>query len=1304
MSARSTRKRNPLDAYSHRKRGHVSSESESQDSEHGSYPNVPHKRRKARRVSLIHDSEDDDSDEYTAAVQGTSLAFNPPQGKFPVAQTDLHVSDFSTCVEPVYHIQNEHEFVEDADFQVIGETCPVEDSSEDEDGVPVRVLTDFSIYEVDTQRLVPIAELLAVNHGMSGAYAASGFVKPCIDADWLADDDQDIEEEDNDYTSELNDDLSQRVKLSCIKKFTLHDMQKQGHGLDRHVLYILSQHAWYILDMPSSVYKPFYVGFWLKHRILHLLVTAVMNQPRIKYHEFVTSLQVTPDSPDDVSITLQMLGRSITEDDLQDDDVKSYILATLEELREDERISIRRAPVIRSLLGQEVSYEMQDSTTHEKPTSGNRLRPSQSRTPANVELQVLEHRNKTVVTPTVGRIAEIFFSKNIKVSGNGFSDYLETDNGASGTASIVHHANPNAVKWLKPAAYPGYYLSVLVDGVTYSVGDTVMVEPGVDENKARAKNYLHVTSHSTNSLANTRWFCRIRYLFQDKSGRKRFHAQWLTHSSKTLLQEVGHPQALYLMLNECENIDVDAICQMCHVQELDPDVHEPNEANITEENDFHCRLVFNSTDASILALSAEQIHHALAHCDEHEQCLSCGFQAMQQSISHPRSLPDGGFAQHEFSYHPQDFVYIKNREPHSVYTIGQILKIKAKKVLIEVTVQLFGHYDDVVRQVHDNGEKSIAFDDRQIFITDEVQIVHDCDLEGICYVIHSYDTESIDEWVKQDDHYFVNQAAPLLDVHSLDELHDWPEDQFQYCKQCRQDHDHALKYHSQLLQRHGWLHGMELFSGAGGLGTGLDLSGFVETRWAIEFSPSAAQTYQINHPGTIVYNQCTNLCLQHAIDTVDGKSTRPLFSIGENRQLPPMPKQGEVDFIYGGPPCQSFSLMNHNKKNDDIRSTLVCNMLSYIEFYRPMYLLLENVYGLVVHSLKPSEKDQVRLAVVKFIQRALVAIGYQSRFTVLQAAQFGVPQSRRRVIFWGARQDVVLPEWPLPTHCSPSNIFRVQLPFGSMPPVIRNKNNDDGRDDDRSAPRHFVTISEAIGDLWFIRQPPFDWINPHEAIPISSKDKSMVKQREKDGIPSFHALDSPSAESAWAGYVEPRKHHLEPLSRYQKWMRQNRDGRTNTSISYHYTRRFRENVLERVCTVPMKPGANHFDLPKILHMGLAKGRKAEYKYKNIYRRLDEGGLFATTLTNVLPNNKSGAVLHPSQKRILTVRECARAQGFPDYYEFVSVNESPRKVLEDQLRQIGNAVPVPFAYALGKSLGRALLKMWEEKEREGSPEL
>lgn len=90
---------------------------------------------------------------------------------------------------------------------------------------------------------------------------------------------------------------------------------------------------------------------------------------------------------------------------------------------------------------------------------------------------------------------------------------------------------------------------------------------------------------------------------------------------------------------------------------------------------------------------------------------------------------------------------------------------------------------------------------------------------------------------------------------------------------------------------------------------------------------------------------------------------------------------------------------------------------------------------------------------------------YQSKFAVLQAAQYGAPQCRKRVIFWGARYDVLMPEWPIPTHCSPIKLIRAGLPTSSvLPPIIRDK-CEGGLDDDRSAPLHFVTIDEAIGDL-----------------------------------------------------------------------------------------------------------------------------------------------------------------------------------------------------------------------------------------------
>lgn len=64
------------------------------------------------------------------------------------------------------------------------------------------------------------------------------------------------------------------------------------------------------------------------------------------------------------------------------------------------------------------------------------------------------------------------------------------------------------------------------------------------------------------------------------------------------------------------------------------------------------------------------------------------------------------------------------------------------------------------------------------------------------------------------------------------------------------------------------------------------------------------------------------------------------------------------------------------------------------------------------------------------------------------------------------------------------------------------------------------------------------------------------------------------------------------------------------------------------------------------------------------------------------------MIHPNQKRVLTVRECARAQGFPDYFIFYSIKNVDAK---DMYLQVGNAVPPPLAYALGLCLLEAYLE-------------
>jgi len=148
----------------------------------------------------------------------------------------------------------------------------------------------------------------------------------------------------------------------------------------------------------------------------------------------------------------------------------------------------------------------------------------------------------------------------------------------------------------------------------------------------------------------------------------------------------------------------------------------------------------------------------------------------------------------------------------------------------------------------------------------------------------------------------------------------------------------------------------------------------------------------------------------------------------------------------------------------------------------------------------------------------------------------------------------------------------------------------------------------------------------------------------------------------------------------------------------HHTRRFSAHVVETTVSVPLRPMADHRDIPTVLLPNYAKHGKSSISY---FGRMDGDKHFRCAMTQVAPGLKSSWPLHPSRKRIITVRECARAQGFPDCYVFKSINTDPSKIVQDQNRQIGNAVAVPVALALGKELGKAMIQRWEQKKREGS---
>lgn len=175
-------------------------------------------------------------------------------------------------------------------------------------------------------------------------------------------------------------------------------------------------------------------------------------------------------------------------------------------------------------------------------------------------------------------------------------------------------------------------------------------------------------------------------------------------------------------------------------------------------------------------------------------------------------------------------------------------------------------------------------------------------------------------------------------------------------------------------------------------------------------------------------------------------------------------------------------LIDSLQRADDVRSTMPCNMLSYVEHYQPRYFLLENVGGLLDYKLQDRRTNEagngamIKLGMVKFIMRTLISLGYQVRYKQLQAAQYGVPQTRQRVIFLGAKRGLMLPDFPVPVYAFSKGCTKLSIPTGSggvvkIPTASRWRSklvNNDGKDHDlyhQCAPHEMRTIYDAIGDL-----------------------------------------------------------------------------------------------------------------------------------------------------------------------------------------------------------------------------------------------
>ncbi|XP_078159173.1 DNA (cytosine-5)-methyltransferase CMT3-like [Carex rostrata] len=539
------------------------------------------------------------------------------------------------------------------------------------------------------------------------------------------------------------------------------------------------------------------------------------------------------------------------------------------------------------------------------------------------------------------------------------------------------------------------------------------------------------------------------------------------------------------------------------------------------------------------------------------------------------------------------------------------------------------------------------------------------------------------------------------------------------------------------------LHLLDLYSGCGGMSTGLclgaALSGVnLETSWAVDFNSNACESLQTNHPRTQVRNEKAenflalikewkklveeyNVQNEHTVDASgdledsdsdddDGtKLPKDVFEVakllnicygdphnigivgikflvrwkgygpaddtwepigglceakekvrefvvnGYKRNILPLP--GTVDVICGGPPCQGISGFNRfrnaaNPFGDD-KNVQMQVYMEIVEYLKPRYVLMENV----VDILKFSKGFLGRYALGR-----LVEMNYQARLGLMVAGCYGLPQFRMRAFLFGALPTEVLPQFPLPTH---NVVIRGNVPQEFALHVVALDENAD-----RSVLKPELFLGDAISDL-----PPVPNNEPREEMsygePPQTEFQQYIRLSRKEMLDhSFGDVDQ-----------EPKLLDHQPL-------------------------KLNDDDYARVCQIPKRKGANFRDLAgvkvgpdnvcyldkDITRPLLPSGKPLVPDYavshlkgksEKCFGRLWWDQTVPTVVTRAEPHNQT--ILHPVQDRVLTIRENARLQGFPDYYKF----SGP---LKERYMQVGNAVAVPVGRALGVGLGRALQKI------------
>jgi DNA (cytosine-5)-methyltransferase 1 len=465
---------------------------------------------------------------------------------------------------------------------------------------------------------------------------------------------------------------------------------------------------------------------------------------------------------------------------------------------------------------------------------------------------------------------------------------------------------------------------------------------------------------------------------------------------------------------------------------------------------------------------------------------------------------------------------------------------------------------------------------------------------------------------------------------------------------------------------------MDLFAGCGGISLGFLTAGFQPVA-SVEIDVHAAQSHGANFgPQSLGGDQQAH----HIARDVTKEDPATIFA--ELGILGPVDNQ--VDVLVGGPPCQAFARVGraklreqaHRRREEtanhaflvDGRVDLWQRYVHYIRMTKPVALLMENVPDILNHGGEN---------VAELVAKSLSDEGYEIAYTLLNASWYGVPQTRERMILIGFHRDSgIKPSFPKPTH-------HVILPQGyhgtknTARQVIKDHGSDHHRfiADPAPALPPATTAQEALADL-----PPI--------YALEKFNRGELRRGVKNPLEAVHYLTSkPSTPYSrlmrqWPGFVTKEAttgHVIRFLPRDYKIFAEISEGWEYPQI-HEYVETKIANWLKSRKRRGLSTDARVAEVRDFIKLWRIPYDPS--KFPNKWWKLDSKKPVRTLLAHLGKDSYSHIHFDSEQARTISIREAARLQSFPDGFIF-------RGSMNPALKQIGNAVPALFAYAIAMSV-------------------